>query len=74
MTYSWLLMSYNAALNVKNTYLFYVLCRLLVLISAFLYLSPFLSGQNKYYLFGLALVMYSGSGVRVKFVHSYDSL
>ena len=45
-----------AALNVKNTYLFYVLCRFLVLISVFLYLFPFSSGQNKYYLFGLALV------------------
>ena len=44
-----------AALNVKNTYLFYVLCRFLVLISAFLYLFPFLSGKNMYYLFRLAL-------------------
>ena len=42
------------ALNVKNTYLFYVLCRFLVLISVFLYLFPFLSGQSKYYLFGAA--------------------
>ena len=37
-----------AALNVKNTYLFYVLCRFLVLIFV-------LKRSNKYYVFGLAL-------------------